>query len=116
MNKHDSDIKGFVWYSETWYSKNIPLSEHIKDKLTIGFYSEEGGTSGEFQMDWEYLSGEVVMRLKAYNDGWSALVNMPELLEYMKDIDNQNIPIEQFVKKLIDLGFKDRTKREYKGN
>jgi hypothetical protein len=67
-------------------------------------------------MDWECLSDEVVMRLKAYNDGWSALVNMPELLEYMKGIDDENIPIEQFVKKLIELGFKDLTQREYNSN
>lgn len=107
---HEGCIKSFSWHSRSWYGGSQPLGGAVVDELNIGYYAPEGGTSGEFSIQWETLSGGITPRLQAFDDGWSALVNMPELLEFMASIDGQNMPIVKFVAKLKELGFEDRTK------
>lgn len=104
---HKGCLKGFSWQGPCQ-----SLGDSIVDELNIGFYADEGGTSGEFTIQWEKLSGNIVPRLQAFDDGWDALVNMPELLEFMASIDGQHLPIGKFVEKLKEIGFQDYTKRE----
>ena len=108
---HEGCSRGFIWHSQAWYAKSSPLNENVTDELNIGFYHPEGGTSGEFCIQWEELSGKVVARLMAFDDSWSALAKMPELIEYMESVDDLNIPISEFVDKLLNLGFTDNTAR-----
>lgn len=111
---HKECVKSFSWHSKTWYGKSQPPVSRNKtiDEINIGFYHPEGGTTGEFTIQWEELSGDIVPRLKAFDDSWSALVSMPDLLSYMASIDGQNISIDKFVLKLKELGFENRTQTE----
>jgi hypothetical protein len=114
LNEDEQDIKGFHWHSDSWYGKDDDLIEGSTDHLNIGFYVSDGTTDGEFSIHWEKLDGDIVPRLKAYDDGWGSLVNMPELLKYMESVNDQNTQISEFVDNLLKLGFKDLTKRVMK--
>ena len=112
---HKGCIKSFSWYSRSWYGKMKISEMNFVDNLTIGFYHEEGGTSGEFSIQWDYLLNNIVPQLKAFDDGWNALANMPELLEYLASVDDQHTTIDVFVDNLLRLGFADRTAKKPNG-
>jgi len=119
MSKHDGNTKGFSHLLEAHYGKTIlsmKAYERVVDDVTIGFYSEEGGTSGEFSVVWENLGGShgVSAKLVAWNDSWSALAEMPELIGLMNELDSVRMSPDDFCKRLIELGFKDRTMRQAK--
>ncbi len=101
--------KGFSQYSKAWYSKGQPLANNQIDKLNISLINEDDVEVSSFIIEWGELSGNVVPRLKVFDDAWRALSLMPELIQYMASIDDCNKPIDDFVKDLIDLGFIDKT-------
>lgn len=106
---HEGCVKSFSWYSRSWYGKTLPLDEGIVDELTIGFYTDDDECFGEFIIQWEDVARSITPRLKAFDDSWNVLANIPELLEYLASVDSQNTPIDKFVDNLLRLGFKDRT-------
>lgn len=108
---HKDCVKGFHWYSRAWYSKGQLPEGRVQDRLNIGFFHKEGGTTGEFMIEWEDVGPYVAPRLKACDDGWHALASMPELIQLMASWDDENRPIEQFAEAMLNLGFKDLTER-----
>lgn len=107
--EHRGCVKGFHWYSRHWHSKGQPTDSRIKDRLCIGFYPKEGGTTGEFMIEWEDIGPYVAPRLKAFDDSWHALSQMPELLQLMANWDGEHKRPEELSKALVDLGFTDLT-------
>lgn len=113
MKKHKGCVKGFYHLSKTWYGPSI-LDAKTVDKISIGFYHPDGGTTGEFEISWYNMAGESVPRLLVFDDGWSALANMPELVSLLESVDDQNITPDEMATKLVDVGIKDMTQREEK--
>lgn len=110
-NKHENCIKGFSWHSQSWYGPSQPLEDSIIDQLHIGFFHREGGTTGEFTIAWRNLGPYVTPQLMAFDDGWDALSQMPELIALMANVDNKHISIGRFVENLKILCFEDLTNR-----
>lgn len=103
--------KAFIRVGKAWYSKNTGLKD---DKLTVGCYHEEGGTSGEFILKWVDLGSNSFPQLQAFNDSWKILYEeFKELLEVLS-LDKYEGPlsIEEMVKILLDLGIEDQTPYE----
>lgn len=100
--------KAFYIPHEAWYAESIK-SFSKQPYLMVGFYYDDNGTEGEFQIVWK----DVGICLKAYSDSWEALSKMPELINLMAEIDhNQEQPsITEFCDKLKMLGYKDITER-----
>lgn len=99
--------KGFSIPGKSWYADAIGEK---KEYIIIGMYTEDGGTQGEFRIEWEKLG----IRLKAYNDSWETLSQMPESINLLAKIQRSgNEPsIEEFADLLKSLGYIDRTEYE----
>ena len=105
MNKEFlSNAKAFSIPARAYYADAFK-GEH--DHIMIGFYYENDGTEGEFRLEWSRIG----IQLQAYNDAWEALSKMPELLELMAKLDNDNIEptVDEFAVLLKELGYKDIT-------
>lgn len=108
MNKHQGCERKFVRDSKAWYaSTSLPDDEYF-EVVTIGFYSPEGGTTGEFCVKWMDLMGNLTPRLYAFDDGWNALYNFMDMLKMMSELGDCVAP-EDFCKKLESLGIEDAT-------
>ncbi len=110
MKNNDGVFRGFTQLSRCWYANANLKNTDLIDDVTFGFYHEEGGCSGEMSMRWKELSGAIIPYLKVYDDGWSALNEFKDILPHLADVDDLNIPPEDFCQILLDCGFKDMTK------
>lgn len=99
--------KGFYIPCKSWYADAIGEK---KEYIIIGMYTEYGGTQGEFRIEREKLG----IRLKAYNDSWETLSQMPELINLLAKIQRSgNEPtLEEFAEMLKELDYEDRTEYE----
>lgn len=118
---HTGCIRGFHQYSRAWYSKysqtlgargEVRFSDDIVDHFHFGLYSPDGGTSGEMLMSFEELGSKIAPHLKCYDDGWSALASMMDLIVCMGAVDDENITPDQFREMLLERGFIDLTKEK----
>jgi hypothetical protein len=109
MKEFLESAKAFSIPHEAWFGETSikPISKY--PYLMIGFYYENDGTEGEFQIVWENIG----IQLKAYHDSWEALSRMPELLRLLAEIDrNQETPsVREIADRLKELGYKDITER-----
>lgn len=113
MSKHDGDYKGFVQLSRAWYGDaNLTNKSEVKDRVTFGFYSIDGGTSGEISVEWIDLNDKFVPKIEIFSDAWSALSYMHNLIDLLGKHDNEDSTPEEFCKYLLQCGFKDRTPEE----
>lgn len=114
MNTKDysSCVRGFHWVSRAWYGSASLMNElKVVDSITIGFYDvDDGGTIGEFSINWEKLGGETVLRLDAFNDSWGTFAHFADLLGAMAKIDEVNVTPEKFVEILTSFNIADLTK------
>lgn len=108
--RHEGCYRGFVWGGGSWNSSVIfPLGD-VQDDITIGLYHEDGGTTGEFSIEFDTLNNSAVPHLSAYDDSWDVLVNhYSDLLRWLSEHDGKNISPEDVVQALKDLGVQDNT-------
>lgn len=101
--------KAFMMPFEAYYAETSVIPFHKYPFLMIGFYYENDGTDGEFMLVWD----DIGIQLQAYNDSWEVLSKMPELIELLALIDKDELKpsINEFARKLIELGYKDLTNR-----
>lgn len=110
MRDHTGHKRQYSQLSRAWYSTPESLKERgITERFMIGFYSTEGGTSGEFQVRWEMLGNKLTPKLCAYDDSWSALYHFNDLQEEMSKVDDQDITSQRFRAILDGLGIEDIT-------
>jgi hypothetical protein len=112
--KHQGDERRFSIMSQSWHvDSNMDPARRAagEDEIMLGFYSPDGGTSGEFAIRWEQLSGKIVARLKAYEDSWSALAHFSDVLEKLAELDGTNPGIEAVAEVLKSCGVIDATPR-----
>ena len=109
MKNHDGCKRGFYQLSKAWYGESNLRSTEKVDEITIGYYHPDGGTSGEFQISWEKLCGNIVPKLEVWDDGWSALSSFSDMIDFMATIDGENIAPDLFAENLRKLGIEDMT-------
>ena len=103
-------IRAYIRNSKAWYASG---NENVE--ITIGIYhSSTEGTRGEFSVEWLNIANNELLapRLCSFDDSWSVLNEFKDLLEKMKELDNQNIQEPEFCKVLDSLNIKDITKYE----
>lgn len=105
MREFLESAKAFSIPHEEWF-RETPIKPFY---LMIGFYYENYGTEGEFQIVWDNFG----IQLKAYDDSWEALSKMPELINLMAEIDNnhEQPSITEFCDRLKKIGYRDITER-----
>ncbi len=107
----DSKGREFYWSSEAWYNKPTKMVD--PPEITFGIYgSKDGEPSGEMAIVWETLGNRSVPRLKIFDDAWDVLKSFSDLIDKLADVDNKNISQQQFIKILLECGFKDSTQYE----
>ena len=104
MKEHTNTERAFHWSSKAWY--HDPATPH---SISVGMYSDGGGTTGEFTVEWVDLAGKRVPQLKVFDDAWSALSTFKDLLDKLSEVDDDNITEDEFVNILLSCGFKDLT-------
>lgn len=113
QSKHEGDFKGFVQLSRAWYGDaNLRYQKDIKDEVSFGYYSPEGGTSGEMVVKWVWLAGKFVPKLSVFSDAWSALSQMHDLIDLLGIHDNEDPTPEEFCTYLLSCGFIDKTEEK----
>ena len=115
MKDHNGDFLGFYHSAESWHWPASRTRDE-RDSVNFGFYAPEGGTSGEMVMLWSELGGKLVPCLRVYDDAWSTLAHLSELVMAMGEIDDQNVSPAAFCAMLLDFGFKDLTQRVRSGD
>lgn len=116
MNKHEGTQKGFVHHASAWYANRVKLPVYVVDQITFGYYTPDGGTTGEMVMTWYRLGvNEVAPKLEVFNDAWSALATFADLIAALGQRDDQPTTPEQFCDLLREHGFVDLTQRKNGG-
>lgn len=111
MKDHTGDVRAFHHLSEAHYGPSCLARMRAVDEVMVGFYCPDGGTSGEFCVEWIELSGKIVARLKAFDDSWHALAGFPDMMAHMADMDGQEVTPRMFCDMLLSLGIEDHTRR-----
>jgi hypothetical protein len=112
--RFENTFPGFVVTHEAWYAETA-LRDNCYAEIAVGFYSEDGGTAGEFMFRWRRLRrDEPSCRLETFDDSWSAFLRMPELMRWMRKwdqtFDTPTPTPEDLVSWLKMNGFRDLTK------
>lgn len=117
MKDHEGDIKQYRIRSESYYAEALARAineKNVTDVIHFGFYSPDGGTSGEMSMKWHVLGGQPIPRLECYDDGWHALAQFKDVIDAMAEVDGECITPKQFCELLDKCGFMDATQREWR--
>src|SRR5947208_395721 len=100
MKDHDGGERAFFHVSRAWYGYQIKMADYA-DEVILGFYSPDGGTSGEMRMRWYELGRSLTPRLEVFNNAWHALAQMQDLLTALADADNQDITPDELCRLLV---------------
>jgi hypothetical protein len=102
-------MKGFYRSSKSWYFNSSTHRDGVVCDIMVGDYAPEGGCVGEFAIEWQFLGGKPVPQLRAWDDSWMVLKNMPELLDVLATVDGKNVTEEMMYVFLLGLGYTDLT-------
>lgn len=110
MKDHGGMIRGFTHFGGSWYGRNVHPTE---DRISIGFYTVDGngGTTGEFSVQWRELSRKAVPRLECFSDAWDALTHFQDFLSELAKLDDSDPTPEQVCALLRELGIRELTKK-----
>jgi hypothetical protein len=97
---------GFMIMNKMWYAESI---DRLVPQIMIGDYPESGGTGGEFSIDWELLGGDLIPRLKVYDDAWKVLSEETILLQKLGELTDKNSSQEDISRMLVSIGYVNLT-------
>jgi hypothetical protein len=109
---HEGAKRQFVHLSRAWYGKANLVNFKCTDRIQIGFYSDGGGTSGEFIIEWKPLCGKETPCLHVFDDAWDALYRFSDVLAKMAERDSEDITPREMCKLLVSCGVEDATPEE----
>ena len=109
MKDHSGCKRAFVNGPEAWYAKAV--NGIMEPSVNIGFYADEGGTTGEFAVRWHELSGRLAPRLEVFYDAWDALNHFKDVLDRLAEHDGEKITPKQLCDILLECGLEDITER-----
>jgi hypothetical protein len=115
MKDHTDGYKAYIHTSQAWYAKTALCNTEYIDHVNFGFYSPNGGTSGEMSVKWYPIKQNTPAypRLECFDDAWHALSQFKDVIDAMAEVDDQSITPEQFCLLLERCDFVDRTPRRY---
>jgi hypothetical protein len=113
MKDHTDCKRGFTHTSAAWYGKAVLANCPEMDRVTMGFYHPEGGTTGEFAIEWLTVGGKVTPQLQAFNDGWSALHLFADVLAKLAERDSEDPTPNDVCAILLACGVEDMTPHRY---
>lgn len=111
MKNHKGGKRAYIRNSKAYYAS---LLDKERVSVMVGIYYAEGGTTGEFEVEFVQIQKNkpLAARLKAFEDSWSALWLFNDLLKKMAEIDGQDIQEPEFCQLLDSLGIIDITEYE----
>jgi hypothetical protein len=102
---------GYIIMSETFYFESVKVYVNKKESINIGYYSfTEGGTTGEFSLNWIEEYSILKMYSKIYSDGYNAFNEF--LIAFNSYSDEQNPSPTIVLESLKKYGAIDFTKRK----
>lgn len=83
------------------------------DEITFGYYTPDGGTSGEMLIRWKALEAgkPPTARLESFQDSWHALATFKDVLDALGELDNTYPTVAHVAQALLACGFTDATPR-----
>ena len=109
MKDHSECTRGFTHLSKAWYGAANLTSSDVRDRITMGFYHPQGGTTGEFTISWVLLSGKYTPKLTAYDDSWSALHEFRDVIARLAEIDGEDASPDDVAALLEQCGIVNMT-------
>lgn len=117
-DRHAGNVRGFHNHGAAWYAASMGGTDPM---VSIGFYHPQGGSSGEFSIEWIELAGRREPRLQVFDDAWDALQHFGDVLARLAALDVRRpkpwLPppppatVEQICKLLLECGLQDLTQR-----
>ncbi len=113
MRNHEGCIRGFyrstkAYYATFYTDDDGTVKPTYPVDIMIGMYHPDGGSSGEFSIEWDDKLGP---RLKVWCDGWSALYrHFLDVLKELEKWDDEEPTEEEVANLLLSLGVHDLTK------
>jgi hypothetical protein len=105
-------ILRYIKTDEAWYASGIPRHEPgVIESWSVGIDSVDGGTYGEWTINFVQIGNNLSARHEIYGDALPALLAAPYYLEMIRATDgpgDERIAVEAALK---SLGFKDMTQR-----
>lgn len=102
---------GFSQLSKTWYYS--PNQNGTVEEMSIGVYCVNGGTMGEFNLEWAALANGAAAQLRAYHDAWQVFPFMPKLFPMLASVstgsNNASVSPDIFANMLEKIGFLNLT-------
>lgn len=96
----------FTQTSRAWYASTA-LSPGELDEVRIGvdWVEPEDGCEYEFLIKWNPIGP----RIEMYDDAWQALRDMPDVMSWLADHDDEHPTAEAVCEALLAMGFVDST-------
>lgn len=113
MTDHTGCKRGFYHTGAAWYGKTALASGPEQDVITMGLYHPEGGSTGEFGIEWLPLAGQVWPQLHAWDDAWSALHLFADVLAKLAEMNGKSPTPADVCAVLLACGVEDMTPRRY---
>jgi hypothetical protein len=109
-------IKRFIITDEAWYHRSATArrDDRITREITIGVDARDGGTYGEWEMNWRTLHGYgSAARLEMFDDGWAAfqVSGFADVMAQFADVGT--VSVEEFTDALKAAGWTDKTNRRH---
>ena len=96
-------MKGFYVTSRAWYADSI---NQEKDKIMIGNYSEEGGCSFEFSIEWEDFGDYKSPCINLYSDSFKAFSDFICIITYLSLNKSSLFSASALILRLLQLSTK----------
>lgn len=124
---HEGDIKQYIHTAGAWYAKSSLSNADYLDEVMFGFYSPDGGTSGEMGVRWYNLGTKwkqlpsgyhqiphIAPKLEVFSDAWHTLAQFKDVIDKLAEVDGEDITPRDFCQVLESCGFVDNTPRDEK--
>lgn len=109
MKNFDGCVRGFHHFGAAWYGRSAMQYGEDLDRVMIGMYHREGGTSGEFSIVWTHLSSKTTPQLKSFDDSWAAPAAFSDVLAKLAEVNGLDITPMQLCEILKECGLQDLT-------
>lgn len=102
--------KSFIVLSKSWYGP-ANLQMMAKDRIFEEIHLGVDDSIADITLHWMNLTDKIVgIKLEIFDDGWKCFEKCPELFKLLSDCANKNVSPEFLTKKLLKLGFVDKTR------
>lgn len=109
MTEQSDCIRGFHHLSKAWYG-SAAMVDGVVDEIVVGIYDKDGGTIGEFNIEWE--EDCMVPKFVIWTDALPALAEFSDFMKLMAAHNGAFISAKKVCKILESCNIKDLTEVE----